>query len=116
MEARNAELLAQASKRESNVARDTLLQKNNSMNLEFSNMPDKDKIATLLGNMNFDLSPENAERFFEYALKHSRFDSVRAKFTPEIMAKFGRNAEGKLTEESLRLGVQNYGTRVLRGV
>lgn len=85
------------------------------LNVKFSQLPAEDQLEMLLSDVKFDLHPENAERFFELALPHSRFDSVRSKFTPEIMARYGRDAEGKLTEKSMELGVQFYGTRMLRG-
>lgn len=83
------------------------------MNNDFANSPLPEQAKMLLGNMDFDLSAANGDRFFN--LTFSRLELKTQKlFTPEVMKKFGRDSSGKLTPEALELGVQDYGTRVLR--
>lgn len=82
------------------------------INKTFHELSPQEKVDCLLSNTNFDLNAANADRFFNLTF-HELDGKVQKQFTPEIMARYGRDAMGQLTQESLERGVQDYGMSAL---
>ncbi len=83
------------------------------MNAKLENVSQEEKADIFLKNTDFDVNALNADRFFNLTFSELP-DATRKLFTTEVMARFWRDASGQLTPESIELGVQFYGPKVLR--
>lgn len=71
------------------------LSMNTRENYKFEQLSREGKASVLLSDMNFNLSEYNADRFFN--LIFDELDpAIRDQFTPDVMARFGRDSNGVL--------------------
>lgn len=96
-----------------NAEYEKVTHRNSMGNHHFRDLAPEAKAERLIAGLDFDLSGENLQRFF-YLTYHELSPALQKKFTPEIMAKYGCNAAGELTDEAIALGVHYYGVSQLR--
>lgn len=67
-------------------------------NYAFEQLSQEERASVLLSDMKFKLSEHNSDRFFNITLPELD-TATQSRFTPEVMARFGRDSNGGLLPE-----------------